>query len=88
MLLIHLILIIDQSLMTGMFPDQLKIAKFLPVHKKDETTAMSNYRPISLLPAISKVFEKAAHIQLSNYFTQNKLFYHSQYGFREDPQLN
>ena len=49
---------------------------------------MDNYRTISLLPAISKfffkVFEKAAHIQLSNYFTQNKLFYHSQYGFRED----
>ena len=45
---------------------------------------MNNYRPISLLPAISKVFEKAAHIQLSNYFTQNKLLYHSQYGFRED----
>ena len=46
---------------------------------------MDNYRPMSLLPAISKVFEKAAHIQLSNYFTQNKLFHHSQYGFREDP---
>ena len=45
---------------------------------------MDNYRPISLLPAISNVFEKAAHIQLSNYFTQIKLFYHSQYGFRED----
>ena len=42
------------------------------------------YKPISLLPSISKVFEKAAHILLSNYFTQNKLFYHRQYGFRED----
>ena len=45
---------------------------------------MDNYRPISRLPAISKVFEKAAHIQLTNYFTQNTQFYHSQYGFRED----
>ena len=45
---------------------------------------MDNYRSISLLPAISTFFEKAAHIQLSNYFTQNKLFYHSQYGFQED----
>ena len=87
-LLRPLTLIINQSLTTGIFPDQLKIAKVLPIHKKDETTAMDNYRPISLLllvlPATSKVFEKAAHIQLSNYFTQNKLFYHSQYGFRED----
>ena len=81
-LLRHPTLIINQSLTTGICADQLTIAKVLPIHKKDETTAMDT--PISLLPAISRVFEKATHIQLSNYFTQNKLFYHSQYGFRED----
>ena len=47
-LLRPLTLIINQSSMTGIFPDQLKIAKVLPVHKKDETTAMDVYRPISL----------------------------------------
>ena len=81
-------LIINQSSTTGIFPDQLKIAKVLPIHKKDETTAMDNYRPISLLPAISKVFEKAAHIQLSNYFTQKNCFIIVNTGFVKTTQLN
>ena len=71
-LLAPLTLIVNQSLTTGIFPDQLKIAKVLPVHKQNETTAMDNYRPISLLPSISKVFEKTAHIQLSNYLFYSK----------------
>ena len=44
---------------------------------------MSNYRPISLLPAISKIFEKALHIQISEYFEINNLLYPSQYGFKK-----
>ena len=75
-------LIINQSLQTGIFPDALKIAKVIPIHKKDDNTNMSNYRPISLLPAISKVFERVIHKQLQQYFNENNLFYHSQYGFR------
>ena len=42
----------------------------------------NNYRPISLLPAISKVIEKIIYTQLSLYFESNKLFSDSQYGFR------
>ena len=45
---------------------------------------MNNYRPVSLLSSISKIFEKIAHNQLSIYFKENKLFYKSQYGFREE----
>ena len=67
----------------GIFPDQLKIAKVVPLHKKDEQYLMGNYRPVSLLASISKIFEKVAHKQLSKYFEQNKLFYDSQYGFRQ-----
>ncbi len=44
----------------------------------------TNYRPISLLPAISKIFEKVIFKQLYEFFTQNKLFYNSQYGFRTE----
>ena len=73
-LLQSLTLIINQSLITGIFPDDLKIAKVIPLHKKNETTKMDNYRPVSILPAISKVFEKVAHIQLYNYFKKYKLF--------------
>ena len=88
LLLRPLTLIINQSLTTGIFPDQLKIAKVLPIHKKDETTAMDNYRPISLLPAISKVFENAAHIQLSNYLLKINCFIIVNMGFVKTTQLN
>ena len=77
-----LTLIINQSLSTGIFPDKLKIAKIKPIFKKENPNIPDNYRPISLLPAISKVFEKVAFIQLYAYFMENKLLYSSQYGFR------
>ncbi len=51
-------LIINLMLTTSIFPDKLKIAKFIPLHKKDETS-FTNYRPISFLPAISKISEKS-----------------------------
>jgi hypothetical protein len=50
-------LIINQCFNTGVFPDLLKIAKILPIFKKDDDAVFDNYRPISLLPAISKIFE-------------------------------
>lgn len=74
--------IFNQSIETGIFPAKLKIAKVIPVFKKDEKDCFDNYRPISLLPAISKIFEHILHKQLMDYFTANKLFYTSQYGFR------
>ena len=78
-----LVAIINQSLTTGIFPQKLKIAKVIPIYKKDDIHFLNNYRPISLLPAISKVFEKVVHKQIINYFSDNDLFYHHQYGFRE-----
>ena len=45
---------------------------------------MDNYRPVSLLPVISKVFEKIVFRQVYEYFTKNKLLYKSQYGFRNN----
>ena len=77
-----LTLIVNQSLSTGIFPDKLKIAKIKPVFKKDDPHLPDNYRPVSLLPAISKVFEKVAFIQVYDYFTTHKLLYENQYGFR------
>ncbi len=51
-------IIINQMINTGIFPDKLKIGKFIPIFKKDNETQFTNYRPISLLPTISKIFEK------------------------------
>ena len=79
-----LTLVINQSLLSGIFPDQLKIAKVIPVYKKDDPAIFSNYRPISILPAISKIFEKVMFNQLHAHFEVNKLYYNSQYGFRRN----
>ena len=74
--------IINQSISTGIFPEALKIAKIKPLYKKGEKTCFNNYRPISLLPTISKVFEQILYTQIYNYFNINNLLCEQQYGFR------
>ena len=74
--------IINQSISTGIFPDALKIAKVKPLFKKGDKTSLNNYRPISILPTISKLFERAIYIQMYNYFNSNNLLCEQQYGFR------
>ena len=83
-LLKPLTLIINQSLMTGLFPEKLKIAKVQSLFKKGDEEQIENYRPISLVTSISKVFEKVVFLQLTKYFQDNGLFYDGQYGFREN----
>jgi hypothetical protein len=74
--------IVNQTFSTGIFPDRLKLAKVVPVYKKDNENIFNNYRPISLLPSLSKIFERLMHNQLHEYFTTNNLYLNSQYGFR------
>lgn len=76
-------MIVNQSLNTGIFPNKLKIAKVIPVYKKDDETCIENYRPISILPAISKIIEKVIYLQIHKHFLDNNLYFSSQYGFRE-----
>ena len=78
-------LITNQIRTTGIFPDKLKIAKVVPIYKKGENIQLCNYRPISLLPANSKVIEKIMYSQLDiNYFKTQKHLYANQYGFRTE----
>ena len=77
-------LIINQSLNTGIFPERLKIAKVIPIYKKDDAKMFENYRPISILPAISKILEKTIFNELHDYFQDNKLYCKNQYGFRRN----
>ena len=77
-----LTIIINQSLKTGIFPDALKIAKVKPLYKKGDNFCLNNYRPISLLPTISKIFERVMFTQLYSYLNANNLLSEQQYSFR------
>jgi hypothetical protein len=71
------------SLMSGIFPTSLKLAKVIPVHKKGPKNLTNNYRPIAILPSISKVLEKIAYKDLSNHFINNNILNKSQFGFQK-----
>ena len=79
-----LTLLAKQTLNSGIFPDKLKIAKVIPIFKKGDSTQFTNYRPISLLPVISKVLQKIIYKQLYCFFKEHDLLYESQYGFRTE----
>lgn len=67
----------------GTYPDCLKIAIVTPIFKGGDQKNPSNYRPISVLPAINKVFEKLLFNRLVNFLTVTKRLYKHQFGFRE-----
>ena len=79
-----LTIIINQMIVTGIFPDQLKISKVIPLYKAKDQTILSNYRPIALLPSISKIFEYVLLEQITNYFLDNNMLSPQQYGFRSN----
>ena len=66
----------------GVFPVELKIAKVIPLYKAGNINLLSNYRPISILPVFSKIFEKLIHVRFANFFDNNKVLYQNQFGFR------
>ena len=57
------------------FPDSLKIYKVIPIYKKYDNTIYSNYKPITLLPSISKIFEKIILEQITTYLDSNNLIH-------------
>ena len=75
-------IIFDNILDTGIFPDQWKEANVTPVHKKKDKQDIVNYRPISLLPILAKIFERIIFKNLYNYLSSNKLISKNQSGFR------
>jgi hypothetical protein len=77
-----LVFIINQCFRKGSFPNLMKLAKVIPLYKKDNNMLFDNYRPVSLLSSMSKVFEKIIYNQIYEHFTTNNLLYTSQYGFR------
>lgn len=74
--------LINKSLESGVVPQIMKIAKVIPLYKGKNAEQCTNYRPISLLPSISKILEKIVHKRLYHFLTNQRAFYDSQYGFR------
>ena len=75
--------LINQSILQGHFPKDLKLAKVLPIYKSDDEQLVQNYRPISILPFFSKFFEKIVSKYIIEYMDENELFYKNQFGFRK-----
>ena len=74
--------IINLSMRSGLIPSEWKSAKIIPIHKSGPRSSFDNYRPISVLPAISKVMETIIHRQVMNFLNENKLLSQNQFGFR------
>lgn len=74
---------INNCLDNGIFPDSMKVAKVSPIHKTGPKYDPYNYRPISVLPVISKIFEKVLHTRLESFLNSKNFFYKKQYGFRQ-----
>ncbi|XP_039297925.1 uncharacterized protein LOC120354625 [Nilaparvata lugens] len=74
--------LINKCIDEGVFPDELKISRAVPIHKKGALDSVSNYRFISLIPVIAKIFEMVLFIQLYNYFENIGLLVPVQFGFR------
>ena len=80
--------LINLAFEVGEFPDILKIAKLSPLHKKESKLDHINYRPISLLSVISKIYEKAIYTRMYTFLENNKLIYKKQFGFRRAYSVN
>ena len=76
--------IINLSLTTSTGPSDWKLAKVIPLFKSGKSSEVDNYRPISILPILSKVQEKIVHRQLMNHLEENKLLFNKQFGFRSN----
>jgi hypothetical protein len=67
---------------SGIFPERLKYAVIKPLFKNGDRNDISNYRPISLLPAFSKVFEKVLYVRMYQHLINNNILVDEQFGFR------
>jgi hypothetical protein len=74
--------VINKSFSSGVFPDLCKIAKIILIYKSGDENECTNYRPISILPSLSKVFEKLMSIRLSKFPNMHNILHKSQHGFR------
>ena len=76
------------SFITGQVPTKGKEAHIIPSYKKGDKPECSNYRPISLLPNISKIIEKAMYTRLNKFLEKYSCLYKKQFGLRNSHSTN
>ena len=77
-------IIFNKSMSSGEFPENMKLAIVKPLYKAKEKSEICNYRPISLLPVLSKILEKIVNSRMVNYLNRYGINYEGQYGFRKN----
>lgn len=77
----YLALIYNNCIAEGIFPDLMKYSKVIPLFKSGDLNDLTNFRPISILPVLSKVFEKLMLTDMIMHFNRNKLLANNQFGF-------
>ena len=74
--------IFNRSIVSGVFPTEWKSTKVIPLFKQGEYSDLNNYRPISIIPVVRKVFERIVYNQSYEYLTENNLISCNQSEFR------
>ena len=80
--------IFNMSILTGVVPSDLKIAKVIPIFKKGDKSECCNYRPISLLNVFNKILEKLVYTRVVSFLKKNRIIYTNQFGFRSNHSTN
>ena len=75
--------IFNESFKTGIFADLLKLAHVTPIHKGNSRLVVTNYRPISVIPIISKVFKQIVHKRVYDFFISHNIIFKHQFGFQK-----
>jgi len=75
--------IFNESLDQGIFSEEFKTARIIPIYKKENRDLLQNYRPISILPVFAKIFEKLIVKRLWNFLDFHKIITPNQFGFRK-----
>ena len=76
--------IFNESFKSGIFRDLLKLAHVTPIHKGNTRLAVTNYRPVSVLPIVSKVFEQIVHKRVYDFLISHNIIYEHQFGFQKN----
>jgi len=79
-----LLYVLNLSFQQGVFPSELKAACVTPIFKGGDPLLIKNYRPVSVLPVFSKIYERAMYNRLMNYLEKNKILYEYQFGFKKN----